>query len=166
MGDSMQLFQQQFEAFMKRYSEDQQRIQSQFEEIRQENTHNSATREPRVNRLNEEGLDRGSGGTGNTNRRCKLDFPRYDGSTDPLPWMSHWIAHIWTGRSLRTIVADDLVLMVVVIQKMIKNYIHRMFDGVSQVVGWWLTGILFSLEDKLIVGEGSNVISLKVQAED
>ncbi|GJX80513.1 hypothetical protein Tco_0328662 [Tanacetum coccineum] len=88
MGDSMQLFQQQFEAFMKRYSEDQQRIQSQFEEIRQENTHNSATREPRVNRLNEEGLDRGSGGTGNTNRRCKLDFPRYDGSTDPLPWMS------------------------------------------------------------------------------
>ncbi|GKC78548.1 hypothetical protein Tco_1129322 [Tanacetum coccineum] len=49
---------------------------------RRENTHNSATRESRVNRLNEEGLDRGSGGTGNTNRRCKLDFPRYDGSID------------------------------------------------------------------------------------
>ncbi|GJU39674.1 hypothetical protein Tco_1192631 [Tanacetum coccineum] len=89
MGDSMQIFQQQFQAFMKRYNKDQQRIQSQFEEIRQENTHNSATREPRVNRLNEEGLNHGSGGSGNTNRRCKLDFPHYDGSTNPLPWMSH-----------------------------------------------------------------------------
>ncbi|GJW21485.1 hypothetical protein Tco_0032107 [Tanacetum coccineum] len=41
---------------MKRYNEDQQRIQSQFEEIRRENTQNSATCEPHVNRLNEEVL--------------------------------------------------------------------------------------------------------------
>ncbi|GKB05984.1 hypothetical protein Tco_0834217, partial [Tanacetum coccineum] len=67
----------------------QQRIQSQFKDIRRENTHNNATREPRVNRRNEEGLDHGSGGTGNTSHRCKLDFPRYDGSIDLLPWMSH-----------------------------------------------------------------------------
>ncbi|GJT21557.1 hypothetical protein Tco_0891494 [Tanacetum coccineum] len=58
--------------------------------VTQENTHNSATREPRVNRLNKEGIDRGSGGTENTNCRCKLDFPHYDGSTDPLPWISRY----------------------------------------------------------------------------
>ncbi|GKE29838.1 hypothetical protein Tco_1445222 [Tanacetum coccineum] len=113
MGDSMQLFQQKFEAFMKQYNEDQQRIQSQFEEI--------------------------SGGTGNTNHRWKLDFPCYDGSTDPLPWMSRYdyyfrhqrfadeekrIAHIWTGRSLRTIIADDLVLMVVVFEKLVARTYH------------------------------------------
>nr|GFA03134.1 retrotransposon Gag protein [Tanacetum cinerariifolium]GFA03137.1 retrotransposon Gag protein [Tanacetum cinerariifolium] len=88
MGDSIQLFQQQFEAFMKRYNEDQHRIQSQFEEIRRENSNNSATHEPRVNRRNEEGPDRGGERTGAQTVACKLDFPRYDGSTDPLPWIS------------------------------------------------------------------------------
>ena len=83
MGDSMQLFQHQFEAFMKRHNEDQQRIQSQFEEMRQENNSSSATREIRNTHRNDEG----NGGSG-TNHRCKLEFPRYDGSTDPLPWMS------------------------------------------------------------------------------
>ncbi|GJZ90945.1 hypothetical protein Tco_0662872 [Tanacetum coccineum] len=73
---------------MKRYNKDQQRIQSQFDEIRRENTNNSATHELRVNRRNKEGLDRGSGGTRNTNHRYKLDFPCYDRSTDPLPWTS------------------------------------------------------------------------------
>ncbi|GJY52365.1 hypothetical protein Tco_0443212 [Tanacetum coccineum] len=86
MGDSMQLFQQQIEAFMKRYNEDQQRIQSQFDEIRLENTNNSATHELRVNRRNKEGLDRGSGGTRNTNHRCKLDFPCYDRDRPHMDW--------------------------------------------------------------------------------
>ncbi|GKB48720.1 hypothetical protein Tco_0899473 [Tanacetum coccineum] len=64
MGDSMQLFQQQFEAFMKRYNKDQQRIQSHIDEIRRENTNNSATHESCVNRRNKEGPDRGGGGLG------------------------------------------------------------------------------------------------------
>ncbi|GKB72207.1 hypothetical protein Tco_0933619 [Tanacetum coccineum] len=245
MGDSMQLFQQQFEAFMKRYNEDQQRIQSQFEEIRRENTQNSATREPRVNRLNEEGLDRGSGGTGNTNRHCKLDFPRYDGSTDPLPWMSHcdyyfrdqrvaeeekmsmvapmpmevelqqptdltsamYFARLYERRKSenqlaqqvqrvdlsqtntpsstqrpsqyvkrlsRADIAERRICVLTMMKStqrviiaishftlawqnllmMIKNHIYRILNGVSH-----LLEISFSLEDKLIVREGSNVIS-------
>ena len=70
---------------MKRYNESQQHIQAQFEEIRRDNTTSSATRETHTNRHNDEGTDHGGSGT---NRRCKLDFPRYHRSTDPLPWMN------------------------------------------------------------------------------
>lgn len=51
--------------------------------MRRENSSSSATREIRNMHRNDEG----TGGSG-TNCRCKLEFPRYDGSTDPLPWMS------------------------------------------------------------------------------
>lgn len=66
MCDSMQEFQQKFEAFTKQYK-DQQYIHNYIEKMRQEGTKNSSgTCEPRVNRHNGEG--------GKTNRSCKLEF--------------------------------------------------------------------------------------------
>ncbi|PWA55680.1 hypothetical protein CTI12_AA423080 [Artemisia annua] len=82
-------------------------INEKLEEV-VKNSSRSATREPRNTRHNKKGSNHGGG----TSCCCKFEFPLYDGSTDPLPWMSHWITHTWTKRSLRIIFVDDLVLPV------------------------------------------------------